>query len=243
MIKIYQFPRSRNIPSDSPFCMKLESYIRAVDIEYENKFIMDSKESPTGKIPYVSDNNKIISDSGLIIEHYEGIIDRPLQASLSSIEKATTLAYLRLLEEHLYWSIVYSRWVDPEGLKYWKEALMNSINVPKLAFKLMFPAVQKRVRKQLQGHGIGRHTTKQIYLFAQENLQALSDFLGDKPFFFGEEPTLLDHSAYSHVASLVHLPFDSLLKDAMYTQKNLIQHYERMMQRFFPEFVQSKEKM
>ncbi len=241
MIKLYQFPRAKYISSDSPFCMKLESYFRAINIPYENQFIMDPRESPTGKIPYISDNNKLMSDSGLIIKHYEHIIEQPMQANLSALEKSTTLAYTRLLEEHLYWTIVYSRWIDPEGVKIWKEQLLAGMSVPKLAFKLMFPSVQKKVRKQLYGHGIGRHSTEQIYLFAQENLQALSMLLADKAFFFGDQPTLLDHSAYSHFASLVYLPFNSVLKDAMYSQENLVQHYERMMQLFFPEFVHQQE--
>ena len=237
MIQLFQFPKAKNIPSESPFCMKLESYFRAVELPYKNQFIMDPRQSPTGKIPYILENDKLFSDSGIIINYYESIIEKPMQSDLSQLQCSQSLAYIRLLEEHLYWAIVYSRWIDPDGEKIWKQSIQKGLNIPKLAFKLMFPAVKKKIQKQLYGHGIGRHKHQQIYLFADNDITALANFLGKNTYFFGEKATLLDHCTYSHIASLIHSPESCPLKQSVLKHENLIKHYQRMMHNFFPEFL------
>lgn len=236
MINLFQFPRSKSIPSDSPFCMKTESYFRAVKLPYENIFMMDPRKSPTGKIPYISDGTKIISDSGIIIEHYDSTLESPMQNDLTKQEKATSLAYIRMLEEHLYWAVVYSRWVDPEGIKLWQKKLQDGLNIPKIAFKLMFPTVKKKIFKQLDGQGLGRHSLDQIYKFAQQDIKAISAYLDDKTYFYNDHPTLLDHCAYSYTASLLSIEHPCLLKDIILEAENLVKHYKLMMNQFFPEF-------
>jgi glutathione S-transferase len=48
-----------------------------------------------------------------------------------------------------------------------------------------------------------RHSEAEIYTIGSRDLIALSDFLGDQPFFFGAQPTILDAAAYGIVRNLV----------------------------------------
>merc|ERR1711957_975346 len=56
--------------------------------------------------------------------------------------------------------------------------------------------------------GLGVHTPEEIEQFGKKDLQALSEMLGDKEFFFGDEPAMLDLVVYSHVAQLVMVEKD-----------------------------------
>jgi len=45
--------------------------------------------------------------------------------------------------------------------------------------------------KKVRATGIGVHTPEQIIQMGQDDLQVLTDMLGDKPFFFGDQPSIV----------------------------------------------------
>lgn len=45
--------------------------------------------------------------------------------------------------------------------------------------------------RKVKAHGIGEFNFDQVVNFGNEDLKALSDVLADKPFFFGDEPTMV----------------------------------------------------
>lgn len=50
--------------------------------------------------------------------------------------------------------------------------------------------------KKVRATGIGVHTPEEIIQMGKDDLQVLTDMLGDKPFFFGEEPTTVSFSFF-----------------------------------------------
>ena len=40
MITLYQFPSRGNLPNPSPFCMKLETYLRMAGLIYETRAVL-----------------------------------------------------------------------------------------------------------------------------------------------------------------------------------------------------------
>ncbi len=48
-----------------------------------------------------------------------------------------------------------------------------------------------QLAKQAHAQGTGRHSKEDVEKIGRGHLQALSDFLRDKPYFFGNEATLL----------------------------------------------------
>ncbi|MFH4983305.1 hypothetical protein AB6A40_010014 [Gnathostoma spinigerum] len=67
MVYLYQFPRFKNIPSISPFCLKLETWLRMADIPYENITCCFKTRSLEGTLPFVEYNGVEHPDSALAI--------------------------------------------------------------------------------------------------------------------------------------------------------------------------------
>ena len=238
MLTLYQFPRRDPLPSFSPFCMKLESYIRARQWEYDNVFTMAPKDSPTGKLPYIKENGHFDSDSGLLVKRWEQQSDNGLNEQLDTTVQARATALVRMLEEHLYWCIVYSRWQDPHGLEYWQETLRGEVAAPRFAFNLMFKAVRRRVLKALYGQGLGRFAPDTLYDLGAEDISAAAALLGDQPYCSGTDtPAVVDHCLYSFVGSVLYMPNRNAMQEALLASHNLLAHYNRMLRRFFPEFT------
>ena len=98
--------------------------------------------------------------------------------------------------------------------------------------------IQRNIRKQLHGHGMGRHTEKEIYGIAERDLQAVSSILGRKSFLFGsEKPCLADAALFAFVAVATwecpDSPHAKFLKSELI---NLERHAERMKELFFPDW-------
>lgn len=53
MITLCQFHRAWGLPNASPFCMKIETYLRMTKLPYETKFIDNPQQAPKGKLPYI----------------------------------------------------------------------------------------------------------------------------------------------------------------------------------------------
>jgi glutathione S-transferase len=237
MITLHQFPSCFDIPNASPFCMKLESYLKAMSLPYATAKGFDPRKSPTGKVPYIELDHDTIADSHFIIRKLESTVDTPMQNGLNSRQQAETVAFMRLLEEHLYWVTVYSRWVDEAGFTLWCNGFQKAMGIPALAFKFIIKGIRKDVTKQLHGHGMGRHTQAEIYQLGCDDIDALADFLAEKPYFYNDRSTLLDHCLYAHICGILSMPWEYPLKTHTLKKQSLVDHYHRMMQQFFPEFV------
>jgi glutathione S-transferase len=85
------------------------------------------------------------------------------------------------------------------------------------------------------GHGIGRHTSEEVHQIMKTDLDAVSTFLGDKPFFFGDRPTSLDATAYGVVANIINVPLDTETSRYGRGLSNLVAFCKRMQDRFFPD--------
>lgn len=204
MIELFQFPPTDGASSMSPFCIKVEAYLRMVQIPYENRFIFNPSRSPKGKLPFVRDGNICVADSHLILNYLKTKYGDPLDSKLSQLERATALAFQRLIEEDLYWALLFSRWGDPDGFKH-----ISSVIGPQLPL-LMRPLILKMIRNKLlaqaRGHGMGRHKPEEIVARGIEDLKAIRDFLGNKTFAFGESPSSLDAVIYGFLEPIRHAP-------------------------------------
>jgi glutathione S-transferase len=54
--------------------------------------------------------------------------------------------------------------------------------------------------------GMGRHIESEVSDLGKKDLTSLSDFLGDKPFFTGEQPTILDATAFGFLINVLWCP-------------------------------------
>jgi glutathione S-transferase len=231
VITLYQFAPAWGLPNASSFCLKLETYLRMAGIPYEIAADADMRKAPKGKLPYITDGDKTIADSNLIIEYLKATYGDPLDAHLSQAEQAIALAMRRLIEENLYWVVVYSRWQDPVN---WPKT--NAVFFGELppVLRTVIPVLaRKSTFESLRGHGMGRHTAAEVYQIGLTDLNALADFLADKLFFMGDQPTSLDASAYGLLANILWAPLVSPLKDRAEALTNISAYCQRMKDRFY----------
>ena len=113
-VTLVQFPPiwGRNV---SPFGLKLEAWLTLANIPFDIRTTMRLDKAPKGKLPYIIDQGHAIGDTSLIIAHLKHTRGIDPDAGLTPAERAQGLALQRLFEEHLYFIIVYSRWIDEEG--------------------------------------------------------------------------------------------------------------------------------
>jgi len=211
MIKLTQFHPYWDLPNASPFCLKLETYLRMADVPFEVQPTFNPRISPTGKLPFIKDGDKIIPDSGIIIDYLKEKYGDPLDQHLTPEQKAHARSMQRLIEEHLYWTLVYSRWIDPKGWAIVKPAFFGKMPLP---FRLWIPEkLRKKVERDLRAHGVGRHAPETIYQLGKDDVKTIADFLGKKKFMFGDKPTSLDACVYGIIANILYSPIESPLKE------------------------------
>jgi glutathione S-transferase len=236
MITLYQFARSWSIPNQSQFSVKVETYLRMAKLPYEMVATLPFK-APLGKLPYIEDNGKRvrIADSRLILRYLESTYGVALDAKLDAEAKSVAKAFQRLIEEHLYWASMYARWRYTE--KNWqitKQAIFSVL--PPIVRDLGAMAYYRRIGSQILGHGISRLTPDHVFELGGEDLDALAQFLADKPYFMGDAPTSLDATAYGFLVNIVGCPVESPLKERAMKHSNILEYCRRMQTEYFPEF-------
>ena len=233
MIKLFQFEPAFGLPNASPFCMKLETYLRMAGLPFEipTPTLRHLQNAPKGKMPYVEDQGRIVADSTFIIDYLKTTYGDPLDGWLDASQKAVALAFQRLIEENLYWAVVYTRWVEPQGWELTRAGFFSKLSPP---LKWVLPTLARRgIIRELHGQGMGRHSREEIMAIGRRDITALADFLSDKPCFMGEQPSALDASAYAFLANLLWVPVESELKRHAMQDPQLDAYCQRMRSRYY----------
>jgi glutathione S-transferase len=231
MITLHQFSPHWGL-SASPFCLKLETYLRIADLPYQVTLEDRLNNAPKGKMPYIEDNGQKIGDSNLVIAHLQATYGDRTDGHLSPSDRGIALAMRRLIDENLYWCLVYTRWMIEPNWQKVRSAYFGDL--PPVLKQILPGQLRKKVQQSLLGHGLGRHSPAEIYAIGSQDLIALSGFLSAKPFFFGEQPTILDATAYGMVRNLLEVPIESPLKQQAAQLDNLVAFCNRMTARYYP---------
>jgi glutathione S-transferase len=235
MIKLHQFARTWGIPNLSFFCAKIETYLRMAKIPYEIVEDVPLK-APRGKLPYIEDNGQKIADSRLIVHHLKASYGADLDAHLSTSDRGIAKALERLVEEHLYWVTMVTRWnYTAPNWEANKQAIFGGL--PPMLRDAVAWITRRRIKSQILGHGMGRLTEDEVFQLAKEDLDALADFLGDKPYFMGDRPSSLDACAYGGLINTLGCPIESPAKKHALSRQNLVDYCHRMQREFFPELA------
>ncbi|MBI2312110.1 MAG: glutathione S-transferase C-terminal domain-containing protein [Betaproteobacteria bacterium] len=89
------------------------------------------------------------------------------------------------------------------------------------------------MKKELWGHGMGRHRREEIYGIGRRDIAAIAGFIGDKPWFMGEQPSSLDATAYAFLANILWVPLESSLRAAATEHPHLETYCRRMQENYF----------
>lgn len=225
MVELHQFKPFWGLPNASPFCMKAETYLRFRKIPYE---IMPGgpRSSPTGKIPYVVDDGRIIADSEDIIAHFEKRQRSCLDGGLDRAQRATAFFVRELVEDQLYWQITYMRWGDPAGWAVFKPDLVKYLPMGMRGPVLFL--LRHRLLNQMRQNGLTPANPEAAYAKGKTVLNSLANLLGDQPYFLGDQPSSLDMSLYAFLANIMDQPYGNPLQVHARMLANLVDYCGRM---------------
>ena len=232
MLKLVQFKPIFGLPNPSPFCFKVENYLRMAGIPFEAK-VGDPRKAPKKKLPYiVEDDGQVISDSEHIVRHLEKKHGDKLDGGMTAEERALAQVTRRAIEEGLYFHVVYMRWGDDAGFAVAESEILRPA-IPALLRPLVIPAIRRSIKGQLFAQGTGRHAADDIYRVGGEDFEALATLLGDKTFFFGDTPRTIDATLYAFLGLVLGSPPDNPLKASLREKKNLVAYCDRMKAKYY----------
>ncbi|MDB6063470.1 MAG: glutathione S-transferase [Verrucomicrobiaceae bacterium] len=230
MITLYGFGPHFGLPDASPFVMKAMLLLKMAGLDYQENH-GGYKHAPKGKLPFIDDDGELISDSTFIRFHIEKKYGFDFDAHLSPEQKATSWAFEKMCEDHLYWAMIDLRWLDPDNFKRGPAQFFKA--APKPLQPLLHKLVQRRIRKRLCAHGLGLHSAAQIVELTTRDIDALSVCIGGKPYLFGDHPCAADASVFGSIAALLSPTFESPVRAAVEAHANLRAYRDRMMDRYF----------
>ncbi len=233
-IKLFQFPRMFAVPNLSPFCCKLETWLRMAQIPYEVVDTRDPRKAPRGKLPFIEDGETRIADSSVIIDHLSRTRAVDLDAHLDDAQRATALLVQRTLEEHYAFVLAYTHLVREEGARHTRARFDP---IPALVRPFVARAVEKSVSTLLWHQGLTRSSHDEIVASAIRDWRAVLAFMSDGPFFFGEHPSNVDATVFGTLATTVLTPIDTPIRTFLAGDPKAVAYAERMRARFFPELA------
>lgn len=227
MIRLYTFPDCLpGTPDPSGFVVKLMTIFSLAGIPYTRIPIQNPSQGPKGKVPFIEDNGVVLGDTTHILEYLHRAYGLDLDLHLSALEKAQSHALQRLLEERLYWVIVYSRWMDVANQGFARTVLFKDVPWPIRG--LITRMATKTVRQALHHQGLGRHTGDEIYQMGLSDINAVRAVLDDKPFLFGDRPSVADATAFGMLINIAGPDVPSPLRDLVHDTPSLFTYLERM---------------
>jgi glutathione S-transferase len=230
MLTLYQAPRGLGEPNLSPFCTKLEAYLRMAQIPYEVR-LGDIRKAPNGKVPWIEHEGRRLGDSSLIIDYLKQRFGDGVDQHLTPYDHAIGRLIQRTLEEGTYWVSLYDRWVVNTNFERIRGPMFGKMLGRPLIW-VVPDLVRKRVLNALYAQGTSRHSEEEVYAMGRHDFEAISVVLGDKPFLFGEQPSSYDAVVYAFTVSARDAARDHRLGPR---PPNLLAHMERMHERYFKD--------
>ncbi|TPX55137.1 hypothetical protein PhCBS80983_g05565 [Powellomyces hirtus] len=238
IVILYQFVAPKDVPvtSMSPPCIKLEAYLRLAKVPYIDRRVVTAAKSPKKTAPYAEYNGVTKADSNVIIDWLEEIGVSPgLDGHLTELDRAQSEAFRYLIEEGMYWHMVYSRWQHEPN--WARTRAIFFATVPAWMRTALGAYVRGLFVKGLYSQHVGRHTFEEVLQMNRKCVEALSDLLGGKKYFLSDtRPSLLDATAYAHLSNMLYVEFpDKRISQQIATKKNLVAYCHRMTEEVFPE--------
>jgi len=230
-LTLYATRAGFGLPDTSPFVIKSEVQLKMAGVAYDRASAIPP-QAPNGKLPFINDHDEVVSDSTLIRAHVEHKYGVDLDEGLDARRRAESWAIERMLEDHLYFAMVWFRWIDPENFA--KGPAHFADGAPEADRAQLRQDLQARKAAELHAQGLGRHAPAQIAALGGRSIDALAQLLGDKPYLMGDVPSGVDATAFGMLACVITPFFDTPLRRAAENHPNLVAYVARMMRRYYP---------
>ncbi|CAO3687010.1 unnamed protein product [Umbelopsis vinacea] len=199
-LQLYVWGPALDAPSIDPSCVALEAYLRVTNANFTVVYANDPQLSPTGQLPLLKDG--------------------PVWVAGAKQQIADSLAYITLIEEKLYDCLLFTWYADQTNF-------VKTIR-PTYAKLLTFPTryfVPIRLRNNAKARlekyeveikdddssSLDSSETEDLkklmetgwhhmYTLARDTYKVLDTKLGEKDYFFGDEPSTLDCLAFGYLS-------------------------------------------
>lgn len=232
-IILYATGPAFDLPEASAFAMKTEIHLRMADIPYR-KDMTGFHAAPKGKLPYIRDGKAVIGDSTLIRQHLEWSYGFDFDEGLDLPQRALAWTTERLLEDHLYWSSLRIRWLDPVNFAKGPAQLIGGATDATRAERRA--GIQAGVAAGLYAHGLGRHSDEDILFLATRSLYSFATMLGDKDYLMGNRPCGADATACGVLSAILTPFFASDLRETALGFDNLAPYVLRLLRRHYSAY-------
>jgi glutathione S-transferase len=222
-VVLHQFPRGKFVPSMSPYCLKLETWLRMAEIKYENEFSYFDR-SPKGKSPFITFEGQDIGDSHFCIEYLSKKLGKDLSSHLSLEQKSIARCVFKTVEESFHWASSYFKMVCGNAA---------DLNI----HPILFYIIKRIYTKNLRIQGYGRHTQEEVLQIAKDDLNAIETLLGGKPFLFGQKPCVEDAVIFAWTCQLKFVGQDGPLNQYFIKQcPNLMRHVTTIKETYWKDW-------
>jgi|SRR5215470_20150489 len=233
MITLYSFGPAFGLPDPSPFVTKAEMLLKLGGQPYRTD-TGGFRKAPKGKLPYIDDGGEIIADSTFIRWHLEKKYGIDFDRGLNAEQRAVAWAFEKMLEDNLYWVMVIERWVPEGNFTRGPRTFFRAVPAPMRG--LVTGMIRRKVRNIAKAQGMGRHRSDELTALGVRAVDSVAAWLGDKPFFMGNEPVGVDATVFAFTAGVLCPVFDSHVRTAAERHANLKRYVGRVTARFYPDF-------
>lgn len=198
MLELVTLPPAFGMRNVSPFCLKIEMLLKSLDLEFTLSDISDPRKAPKGKLPFLIADGKKIADSELIAQYLDNLTNGRVFAGLTAEQKGYGYALTRLVEDHLYWLLVASRWLDEDWWPNVVRGFFGPLPVP--LRQIVSGVARRRMAQTFNLQGLGRHSLEEQKGFARRDLESLAGVVPATGFLFGDQPDIFDFTVAAMMA-------------------------------------------
>ncbi|VDL77810.1 unnamed protein product [Nippostrongylus brasiliensis] len=219
------------MPNLSPFCMKVETFLRANDIKYEaiGSFRHRSKK---GLLPFIELNGKPIADSQVIIWELQKHFS--IDDKLVREERGTARALERMVELSTNYALLQDKSVL-NGEAFMSRSV-SGLPLPTFVTNFMAKRFSDEIGRRVK-RILGRLTRDELKEALRRDIQAIEDVLQDKKFLFGDKMTVTDCCVFGQLATTYYLPYRQLITDLLDDEFPRVRQYvQRIRNHYYPEW-------
>jgi hypothetical protein len=228
---------TKGVSDESPYVSRVEAYLRLTLQPYVKAETKGLMENPRCKVPFANIKGQMVDDSSLIIDALCNSFDVKIDAHLTKEQLATGHMIRQLLFGSLYWVILHQAFETDAGRHHFNDGLSQKL--PPVIRNLVKALVFRNLHTCLYGSGIGRMPHSEIVKKGQADVRCLSQVLGNKKYFLGDDkPTSYDSDVYSWLVLLFSdepQTANPWVPEIAKECSNLVEYTERMRALLYPE--------
>lgn len=225
MLTLLTYPAAFGLFSGSPFCVKAAYLLQLSGHRWKRHDLLDPRKMPHGKLPVLRTQERLMPDSDGIRSWLEAQ-GAEFDARLTDVQKGQSRALIRMAEDHLYFQLVMDRWGNDEVWPVLRDTFFAE--VPRLIRRPVTNSIRKSVLKGLAMQGVSRFSPAERMERVENDLSAITSFLWQNPFLFGQAPTSADLSVAPMLAAMRATPVKTDLRRRIAEDPILTDYLDRM---------------